>query len=136
LLLAAVVVVARISAGPGFDLQSRFAAGVSFAFAADYLVPVRYGYVDILLVLPLALFMPVFTARRGSWVPLALMIAGLVAGHSLFMDLNISYWYPGTFGREAGLFLAFALALHQLHRRRHCNRQRLSVNLTSVNEAG
>lgn len=85
-------------------LRLRNAIALSFCcgLAVDYFLPVRWGYVDVVLLVPLALLWPTVLHRKRSPGLAWLWIGGLILGFALSEDLGGLFrnWLfgAGTFG--------------------------------------
>lgn len=72
--------------------RHALAVGIMVAYNLDYLLaPARQGYVDVILLLPLALLMPLLFRKSTHRVFLALVLAGLILGMALNDDLGTYY---------------------------------------------
>lgn len=64
-------------------MQHALAVGAILVFGIDYLVPSRWGYTDVLFLLPIALLLPLLLRKNTRPWPLALVAIGLFAGYAL-----------------------------------------------------
>lgn len=77
--------------GPRYPLYT-LGLGAVVACNLDYLLaPMRAGYVDVLLLFPLALLLPLMLRGRLGHGSLAVALAGLLLGHALNNDLGTYY---------------------------------------------
>ncbi|MBI3831314.1 MAG: DUF2029 domain-containing protein [Planctomycetes bacterium] len=73
----------QFRARPLQRMQYALAAGSILVLGIDYLVPSRWGYTDVLFLLPMALLLPLLLRRNTRPWPLVLVTAGLLAGYAL-----------------------------------------------------